>query len=330
MTAISFVCPVCRGPVAREADAYVCAACPRHYPIVLGIPDFRLTPDPWISIEDDRAKGLALDARTRGLGFEATVEAYWAMTPTTTRERARRFTEHVLAGEARSREWLTALGLDTAGDALPWIDLGCGTADLAAVIAPTRPVIAIDIAFRWLVVAQRRVRERGASHVTLACADAAALPLPDRAAGRVVSMGLLEHVPDHARVIRESVRSLETGGHLHLRTTNRYSLLPEPHVNVWGVGFVPVRFADRYVTWRNGERYQHLHPTSAGPLRRTMRAAGLSEVSVGPAAALPSDARRLGSGEALVAAYNRAGRLPGVGRAMAWVTPLLEAHGVKR
>ena len=63
MTAVAFVCPACRGPVAREADAYVCAACPRRYPIVLGIPDFRLRPDPWISIEDDRAKGVALDAR---------------------------------------------------------------------------------------------------------------------------------------------------------------------------------------------------------------------------------------------------------------------------
>ena len=330
MTAVTFVCPVCRGPVSNEADAYVCAACPRRYPIVLGIPDFRLTPDPWISIEDDRAKGLALDARTRGLGFAETVEAYWAMTPTTSAERARRFTEHVLAGEARSREWLAALGLEAAVDASPWIDLGCGTADLSAVIAPARPVIAIDIAFRWLVVAQRRLRERGAGHVTLACADAAALPLADRAAGRVVSMGLLEHTPRLARVIGEAVRSLDAGGHLHLRTTNRYSLLPEPHVNVWGVGFVPARFADRYVTWRTGERYQHLHQTSAGPLRRTMRAAGLAEVSVGPAAALPSDARRLGSGEALVAAYNRAGRLPGVRRAMAWVAPLLDAHGVKR
>jgi ubiquinone/menaquinone biosynthesis C-methylase UbiE/uncharacterized protein YbaR (Trm112 family) len=330
MTAVAFVCPVCRRPVAREADAYVCAACPRRYPIVLGIPDFRLTPDPWISIEDDRAKGLALDARTRGLGFAETVEAYWAMTPTTSRARARRFTEHVLAGEARSREWLAALGLETAGDTSPWIDLGCGTADLAAVIAPARPVVAIDIAFRWLVVAQRRLRERGAGHVTLACADAAALPLPDRAAGRVLALGLVEHTARLARVIGEAVRTLDAGGHFHLRTTNRYSLLPEPHVGVWGVGFVPARFADRYVTWRSGERYQHLHPTSAGPLRRTMRAAGLSEVRVGPAAALPSDARRLGSGEALVAAYNRAGRLPGVRRAMAWVAPLLDAHGVKR
>ena len=328
--AVAFVCPACRGSVAREAEAYVCAACPRHYPIVLGIPDFRLTPDPWIAIEDDRAKGVALEARTRGMAFKDTVEAYWAMTPTTSNERARRFTEHVLAGETRSREWLAALGLDMAGDGAPWIDLGCGTADLAAVIAPARPVIAIDIAFRWLVVAQCRLRERGIDNVTLACADAAALPLPDRLAGRVVSMGLLEHVPDLTRVIGEAARSLDSRGQLHLRTTNRYSLLPEPHVNVWGVGFVPARFADRYVTWRNGERYQHLHPTSAAPLRRAMRAAGLSEVSVGPAAALPSDAHRLGSGQALVAAYNSAGRLPAVRRAMAWVAPLLEAHGVKR
>jgi ubiquinone/menaquinone biosynthesis C-methylase UbiE/uncharacterized protein YbaR (Trm112 family) len=330
MTAIPFVCPACRGPIAREADAYVCAACPRRYPIVLGIPDFRLTPDPWISIEDDRAKGLALEARTEGLDLAATVEAYWAMTPTTAPERARRFTEHVLGGEARSREWLAAHGLATADDTLPWIDLGCGTADLAAVIAPARPVIAIDIAFRWLVVARRRLRERGIDRVTLACADAAALPLADRVAGRVVSLGLLEHVPDLPRVIGETARVLDAGGHVHLRTTNRYSLLPEPHVNVWGVGFVPARFADRYVAWRGGGRYQHLHPTSSGPIRRTMRAAGFSGVTVTPALALPSDARRLGPGAALVAAYNQAAAVPGIRRAIAWVAPLLEAHGVRR
>jgi SAM-dependent methyltransferase len=221
MIDVAFVCPVCRVEVSNDGDLYSCRQCGRHYPVILGIPDFRIAPDPWLSIAEDRAKGLALEASTRDKTFAATVETYWQMTPTTSADRAGRFTARVVAAEDRSREWLDSEGLILSRDSSPWIDLGCGTADLAIVAARQRPVVAVDIAFRWLVAARRRIQERGATDVVLVCADARALPLRDAAATRVLSLGLIEHVSDHAAVLNEAHRVLSHGGDVRLRATNR-------------------------------------------------------------------------------------------------------------
>jgi ubiquinone/menaquinone biosynthesis C-methylase UbiE len=323
---VSFVCPVCRAGVWQEAGAYACRPCQRTYPVILGIPDFRVTPDPWLSIEEDRAKGLALEARTRDKSFAATVETYWQMTPATPEERAKRFTAHVIGAEPRSREWLESEGLLSSSESSPWIDLGCGTADLAVVAARQRRVVAVDIAFRWLVVARRRIQEHSDANVVLVCADARALPLPDAAATRVLSLGLLEHVSDQGAVLKEAHRVLTPGGGMHLRVTNRYSLLPEPHVNVWGVGFVPRHLADPYVRWRSGERYLHLRPPSAADLRHGLSHAGFREIVVRAATALPSDLDRVGAARVLGAAYNRCARIPIAGHALRLIAPLLEAR----
>lgn len=90
--AFAFVCPLCRGPVtavhSHEPGAgiasFQCTACARTYPVLLGIPDFRVSPDPWIGLEDDRAKGVALERETAGAAdLEQMVRAYWRMTPNT-------------------------------------------------------------------------------------------------------------------------------------------------------------------------------------------------------------------------------------------------------
>jgi hypothetical protein len=114
---------------------------------------------------------------------------------------------------------------------------------------------------------------------------------------------------------------------VHLRTTNRFSALPEPHVHVWGVGWLPRRAADRYVRWRTGEGYEHLRPSSARELRSSMRRAGFVDIEVAPAMALASDVDRLGRGRGLAAAYNRGARLPIARSALAWIAPLLEVRG---
>lgn len=323
-----FVCPSCRAPVARAASDYTCPGCARRYPIVLGIPDFRLAPDPWLSIDEDRAKGVRLEEESAGLSFDAMVEAYWRMTPGTPPALARRFIDHVRHAGRRSHEWLAAEGLLAASDGGPWIDLGCGTADLAAAVPAGRAVLAVDIAFRWLVVARRRLLERGLDHVTLVCADGRALPFADGAAGRVLSLGLIEHVPDLPVLLREVHRVLKPGGRLHLRATNRFSLLPEPHVNVWGVGFLPRHLARKYVRWRTGDDYRYLWPRSAPGVRRALRQAGFAQVAVRPAAALDSDLERLGRGRAVAGAYNRAGRTPVAASMLAIVAPLIDAAGV--
>jgi SAM-dependent methyltransferase len=324
-----FVCPACRSSLEHlfaPTEHYECGACSRRYPVVIGIPDFRLRPDPWIDLEADRAKGVALEGDTLDVDFETTVRAYWERTPDTPRALAERFTRFVVEAEARAGEWLTRVSPGAPGSGW-WLDVGCGTADL--VLAGARrgvPVIGIDIAFRWLVVARRRLQRAGYS-APLVCCNAEHLPFAAETFERVVSLGTLEHCLDAGRALDESARVLRPGGALHLRTVNRYSLLAEPHVGVWGVGFVPRRWADGYVRWRSGQRYEHHRPLSPREVRRGLSAAGFDAVRVAPAALLPADRARAGPLATVAPLYEVVRRIPGLARLMSWGVPLLEADG---
>lgn len=324
-----FVCPACRSSLDHHAapdEHYTCVSCARRYPVVIGIPDFRLLPDPWIDLEADRAKGIALEADTLDADFETTVRAYWERTPDTPRALAERFTRFVVEAEPRASEWLANV-LPGAPSTGWWLDVGCGTADM--VLAGARrglSVIGIDIAFRWLVVARRRLQRAGYA-APLVCCNAEHLPFAAETFERVVSLGTLEHCLDAELALEESARVLRPGGALHLRTVNRYSLLGEPHVGVWGVGFVPRRWADSYVRWRSGQRYEHHHPLSPREVRRGLSAAGFGSVRVAPAALLSADRARAGPLATVAPLYDAVRRVPGLGRLMSWGVPLLEADG---
>ena len=322
----SFVCPACRGALEHHVgtnERYLCVACGRVFPVVIGIPDFRLRPDPWIGLEADREKGMALEAETLDADFESTVRAYWRRTPATPREQAERFTQFVVSAEPRAAEWLALASADDSPHGW-WLDVGCGTADL--VLAGSRRgqrMIGIDIAFRWLVVARRRLQRAGVD-APLVCCNGEHLPFPDRSFQRVVSLGTLEHSLDADALVAEAARVLEPNGRLHVRTVNRFSLLPEPHVGVWGVGFVPRRWADAYVHWRSGQRYEHHRPLSVREIGRAARASGLRNVRVNAAALLSADRARLGALAAVAPAYEMARRTPAIGRVVRWGAPLLD------
>lgn len=325
---LAFACPRCRADVEHRDEAYHCASCSSAYPIVLGIPDFRIEPDPWISLEDDREKARRLIANTNGLDLARSVEAYWAMTPTTPAEYARKFIEYVMSGERRAAEWLDTLPPPVTRDA-PWLEIGCASGDLLAVCA-TRGVraVGVDVAMRWLVLARKRAALMGDMQV-LVCANGEHLPFRDASFARVVSVGTLEHCTDAQAVFTESARVLRASGGIALRTTNRYSLLPEPHVNVWGVGFVPRRWADAYVRWRSGQSYAHHHPLSAHEIGVAMRRAGFSRVEVWAARMLASDRERLGGAGALAPVYEIMRSLPLASRGVRTVAPLLEARALR-
>jgi SAM-dependent methyltransferase len=139
-----------------------------------------------------------------------------------------------------------------------------------------------------------------------------------------VSLGTLEHSLDAEALVAEAARVLEPNGRLHVRTVNRFSLLPEPHVGVWGVGFVPRRWADAYVHWRSGQRYEHHRPLSVREIGRAARASGLRNVRVNAAALLSADRARLGALAAVAPAYEVARRTPAIGRVVRWGAPLLD------
>lgn len=282
---LGYVCPRCKGPLAieRSRDAsdldyvYACTACAARYPVVLGIPDFRVAPDPWISLEADRDKARLLAEAAGELDFAGLVDRYWRLTPETPPELARRHARHALSGVERGRATLAEV-VRLAGKApvdAPLLEIGCGTGGLLVAASENFDrVVGVDIAFRWLVVARARLTEAGCGHVQLVCCCAEALPFPDGAFGLVVGANVIEHSAQQEPLVREALRAVRPGGVAFFTTPNRFALAPEPHVHVWGVGLLPRRLMPAWVGLVRGVPYCHHRLLSVFELRRVLRRAG--------------------------------------------------------
>lgn len=152
-----------------------------------------------------------------------------------------------------------------------FLDLGCGPgALLVAAAVEGQQGIGIDLSMVWLVVAQRLITERGGRAI-LAAATAEALPLADNSVSAVVSLDVIEHVADPGAYLRVINRVTGPGGYVALSTPNRYSLTAEPHVGVWGVGWLPRCYQAAYVRWRSNQSYDYCQLLSAGELVRLVR-----------------------------------------------------------
>ena len=273
----SFVCPQCKGPLTELNKAYCCAQCDRTYPVVLGIPDFRIFPDPYISIEDDRHKAKELAKYYGELSFPEVVSRYWEMTPGVPEGLVREFTNAVVNKKERAAQ--NPRRVDGFGGLL---EVGCGAGGFLAAAAPSCDrAVGVDIAFRWLLVAKKNLEESGIKNATLVCACGEFLPFPDGIFDEVAAEDVLDHARDQAGLLRESRRVLkQQTGTLYLSTPNRYSLGPDPHVWVWGAVFLPPGLRDPYIRFRKGVPYGPIHPVSYAKLRRLLKSAGFEECNV--------------------------------------------------
>jgi len=269
-------CPLCKRDLDRRADAYGCDACDRRYPIVLGIPDLRVYPDPHLSFAEDHDKGRQVEQQAERLSFAELLQFYWdhvakAPPPAALRNR---FVRHVLDDEPR------AAGLPL-GDARGGVclDVGCGASALPRVLrAHFETVFATDIGFRWMVLARKRLDEAKTS-AELVCCCADYLPFRSHTFDLVTAVSLVEHTPDARAVFADCARVLRDRGHLFVVTTNRYALAPEPHVRIWGLGFLPRSWMPRVVRWRRALAYDKFHLLSLSQVRRLLNDTGFSALA---------------------------------------------------
>lgn len=250
----------------------------------MDIPDFRVFPDPWIDFEDDRQKARVLYEQFADRNFEDLVRYYWQITPDTPPALAERYVRHVLGGVDRGRasiEEIFSLTRGKQGDA--FLEFGCGTGGfLVAARERFGTVAGVDIAFRWLILAKKRLEEAGVGGVQLVCCCAEYLPFPNNSFDLVVASDVIEHTDDQVGMVKQGLDALTPRGGLFLATPNRLSLSPEPHVQVWGVGWVPRRWMPAYVKKVRGIEYKNIRTLSYFELRSILKKAGARSIRIFP------------------------------------------------
>lgn len=279
------VCPRCRGTLrAGDGDEpWSCLGCGAVYRGLRGIPDLRTEDDLFLSNQADWEFALRLNEDYAKLDFRGLLERYFDLSPEIPADLRRRQTAHILTGPDRFNEQLDACVrlrcLISGGRVL---DLGCGTGSVLLALAErpadldgydgVRPLYGLDIALRWLLLARKRLDEAGQRHVRLVCGCAERQPFASGGFGGLIGGDVIEHVADQGAALAEAHRILEPWGRLFLATPNRYSLAPEPHVGVWGVGFLPRRWMPAYVRWMRRIDFRAIRTLGYAEWKRTLRA----------------------------------------------------------
>ena len=271
-------CPSCRSSLtAASGDELRCAGCDARYGVYGAIPDLRVARPAWIDIDEDREAAERLDRDYRDRSVEEMVRAVFEAQAGRSQQQIDMRTRQVLAAPDRLATQIDGW-LRSATVRPGFLDLGCGPGMLLAAAA-RRGVsgLGIDVSLVWLVVARRMVQQYG-GRAALCAAFAESLPLPDASVPAIVSLDVIEHVADQRGYLAEIDRIAADGATIALATPNRFSLAAEPHVHVWGVGWLPARVQARYVRARSGRPYEFVRllsvPGLAWLLRRHTRIAG--------------------------------------------------------
>ncbi|WP_338354879.1 methyltransferase domain-containing protein [uncultured Marinobacter sp.] len=248
-------CPTCHGSLSVIDTNLRCESCQAHYPVIDDIPDLRVALDCWIDLDEDRKRAREAADRVERDGLEATIHHIFRSSRGMDERKAGYRTRQVLAGvekcQSQCSDWLKP-AVETNGIIL---EIGCGPGQLLAAAA-TRgcDVMGVDVSLEWLVIARHLV-ERYGGKPELAAGFAEQLPLADNSVAAIVSLDVIEHVGDQDAYVSDLRRVLKPGGFFGLSTPNRFSLSPEPHVNVWGVGYLPRSLQARYVKLVKNQPY---------------------------------------------------------------------------
>ena len=324
--ALAIVCPRCHGGFTPcEPDEMLrCEACERRWPIVAGIPDLRVSGDPFLTIEEDRAAAVGLTARS-SLSFPELLASYYDGNVLVPAAQKRAIIRATLAAPERALSFLKhaerLLGIEI-GPAQRILDIGAGTGPLSVELARRgADVWAVDIGLRWAAFARARAEDADVSFNSL-CAGISNLPFPDASFDLVLGESVLELVPDQQIALRELHRVLRPGAHLVFSTPNRWFPGPDPHTGVPFTSWLPQSGVTAVARMRG-----ILPPTrtllSRVGLRRLLKLAGFHQVAIDP----PEIPASLVAGvpawmRAGIAAYRRAVATPGLRRIAAWVAPM--------
>ncbi len=298
-------CPSHRGDLTPILDGLRADCCGAEFPVVEGIPDLRVARGAWVDFAADLDAARRLAATVAPDDVAGSVHAVFARRQGWSAARVTERTAMTLALAERMREEWTGWLAPAARHPGPFLDLGCGAGSFLSVAPAGRSNLGIDVSMEWAVVAQRLCTAAGVP-VEFAAALAEALPLRPGSIGVVTSLDVLEHVGDQAAMVTEIDRVLQPGGVFCAATPNRFSVGAEPHVGIWGVGWLPRSLQARYVRWRTDLPYDFTRLLSHREITALFRRHASFVPLLEPAPIPTSDQARFGwRRRQLAGAYNK-------------------------
>lgn len=272
-------CPSCHGSLEKHPQSLECEDCKRQFPIICEIPDLRLEKASWIDFEHDRERAVTIDEIANKEGSDAAIYDVFRSSRKFTEEKSRYRVKQVKAGIEKCTLQVDGWLASTL-DAGKTLDLGCGPGQLSVAGAKRGiPIAALDVSLEWLVIAKHLVREAGGDP-ELAAGLAEALPLGSDTLGGLVSLDVIEHVGDQLEFIQEIQRVVRPDGRFVLAAPNRFSLSPEPHVGVWGVGYLPVSLQAKWVKLVSGSTYEFTRLLSVRELKGLAKKGGVENIDI--------------------------------------------------
>lgn len=127
MDTLNLCCPRCKGQLQKSTKTYTCIACKKDFPIMYGIPDFRLFGDPYLGFENDYTRTKLIVENMNRFNLEGLLKFYWSNSPETPNNLREKFVRAALLGEAKAKEILKSLPRFHNDMEKSILEIGCGT-----------------------------------------------------------------------------------------------------------------------------------------------------------------------------------------------------------
>ncbi len=323
---VRFVCPRCRTPVTKRNDGYACGRCERVYPVLFGIPDFRLRSDRYLGLEEETAKAARLADAARTLSFEQLLDFYYRITDDVPPELARRYKASILSAVRHMEPLASDLAALMASqpDAVA-LDAGCGAGGM--LIAAHRKGVAmvgVDIALRWLIICRKRLDELGVQ-APLICADLADPPFPAETFDAITAVDLVEHAPDVKELLASLGALAKPSASLWVTAANANTLGPHPSTRLWAIGWLPPLTRAWLVRKLRGvDSLRFTHMLTPAGLQRLAREVGLVVTGARARRLAAPDHHYPLADRTLMRLYRWVGRVPVMDRILLWMGPSFE------
>lgn len=243
---MNVLCPRCSHLLSPGPSSWVCSDCREVYRATLGIPDLRGTN------EQQQDEGLG-DAYS-GATFDQLLAMHSTHFSTNDPKLIAQYVAYRKTGAARGKKfWDMVMDRTGAVQRDTALIVGCGSGSMMLWAARAfGHVVGIDPSLPELILAKKAAEEAGLK-VTLIQGYAQSIPFAAGTFDLTVGENVLEHVHDVDTMIKECGRTLKRDGWFAADSANRYNLLlPEPHVKLMWVGFIPRKWQARYCFWRRG------------------------------------------------------------------------------